>query len=111
MWCLELAHGHAHISRVLFASKERATEELEALKPKMGRDIYELNKEGGPRTHTIIGDCETLIVNLQHLWSASVVDPLAHNKMQLDVRNFDEELKLDGYRKQCAIRAEYGLKS
>ena len=34
VYILEAAYGHGHISRVAFNSKERAQEELEALKAK-----------------------------------------------------------------------------
>ena len=107
MWLIELSLGQGHVSRVAFTSKEHADTELIALKSKMGKDIYERNKEQSERTHTIKGDCEELVVVLQNLYAACVVDPVEHINLQ---KSF-EDVNLESLRKRCAIKAEYGLKS
>lgn len=110
MWMLEISLVHA-VTRVAFADRDRAIAAQRKLQTLLGKDIYERNREESERTYTIEGDNETCVVVVQNVQACSVVDPLEFAKAQEAFVAYKDSRALQNYRQQCAIAAEYGLKS
>lgn len=87
---------HATERNVFFASKEEADAALAALKTKMGGKRYDENGER-QRTHAIASPTGEVVVDLEKLECARVIDNEAHEALVADVEE-------KAVQKQIALR-------